>query len=192
MAAIPAAYRARVAAALAQLGIDPRDLVARKLKLHAEASRLAHVGIGTDGRDKFLAPGAAAAWRKMSASARKQGVQLLLVSAFRSVDFQVVLIRGKLERGAAIADVLKVNAPPGYSEHHTGRALDIGVDGCPPLDEAFEKTAAFGWLQKHSKRFGFTMSYPRGNAQGYLYEPWHWCYIGKPSAIGQRQPSSRR
>jgi len=188
--AISAAYRKRVAAALADLGVDPRTLSARKLAIHAEASRLAHVGVGTDGRDKFLAQSAAAAWLKMRAAAQRQGITLLLVSAFRSVEFQIALIRGKLQRGATIDEVLKVNAPPGYSEHHTGRAVDIGADGCPPLDEAFDKTAAFAWLQKNAARFGFGMSYPRGNAQDYLYEPWHWCHIGRRSEARRR--SSRR
>jgi zinc D-Ala-D-Ala carboxypeptidase len=174
MAAVSAADRKRIAGALAGLGIDPRQLAARKLRLFPEAARLAPVGLGTDGRDKLLAPAAAKAWLNMRASAQRRGVPLLLVSAFRSVEFQVALIRGKLTRGARLDEVLRVNAPPGYSEHHTGRAVDIGFEGCPPLDESFEQTPAFAWLQRNARRFGFTMSYPRDNPQGYLYEPWHW------------------
>ncbi len=172
---ISATYRRQVAAAVAELGIDKRQLASRNLVLFAQAKRLAPVGVGTDQRDKFLVPAAARAWRAMRTAAASQSVQLLLVSAFRSVEFQTELIRGKLKRGASIDDVLKVNAPPGYSEHHTGCAIDIGTAGCPPLDEAFENTDAFVWLGKHAARFGFAMSYPRGNAQGYVYEPWHWC-----------------
>jgi len=69
---------------------------------------------------------------------------------------------------------LKVNTPPGYSEHHTGRAVDLATPGCPPLTEEFETTAAFAWLVRHAHRFGFTMRYPRGNRFGIAYEPWHW------------------
>jgi zinc D-Ala-D-Ala carboxypeptidase len=72
--------------------------------------------------------------------------------------------------------VLRINAPPGYSEHHTGRAVDLGTAGCAALDQAFAQTPAFAWLQRHAQRFGFYLSYPRDNAEGYLYEPWHWCF----------------
>ncbi len=171
---ISASHRRRVAQALAGLGIDPSVPDLRTLTLFAEARRLVFVGLGTDGRDKVLEPRAARAWLAMRKAARRDKIELLLVSAFRSVDFQVELIRGKVARGRTIDDVLKVNAPPGYSEHHTGCAVDIGFKDCPPLDEAFEQTSAFAWLQANAQRFGFAMSYPRGNAEGYLYEPWHW------------------
>jgi zinc D-Ala-D-Ala carboxypeptidase len=164
----------RIRAALAELGISSALPAARRLKPFAEARRLAFAGLGTDGRDKFLAPAAAAAWLRMKRRAHGAGVELLLVSAFRSYDFQVALLRGKLEKGRTLDDVLSVNAPPGYSEHHTGEAIDIGTPGCAPLEEAFESTAAFRWLTANAKRFGFTLSYPRGNPQGYVYEPWHW------------------
>jgi len=164
----------RIRALLDQLGIPPALPRERGLRAFAEARRLAFAGLGTDGRDKFLAPAAAAAWLRMQRRARADRVELLLVSAFRSYDFQVALIKGKLAKGRTLDDVLSVNAPPGYSEHHTGRALDIGTPGCPPLEEAFENTDAFHWLRAHARRFGFTLSYPRGNPEGYLYEPWHW------------------
>jgi len=54
-----------------------------------------------------------------------------------------------------------VNAAPGYSEHHTGRAIDIGASGEPPLTETFEHTAAFRWLARRGGEFGFRLSYPR-------------------------------
>lgn len=151
-------------------------VVSRKLPLIAEARRLVPVGLGTDGRDKLLAPAAATAWLRMRAAAQRDGIDLLLISAFRSVDFQRALIEAKLRRGMSVADVLKVNAPPGYSEHHSGRAVDIGSQNVEPLEEDFENTEAFAWLRKHARRHRFSMSYPRGNPQGYLYEPWHWCY----------------
>ena len=59
--------------------------------------------------------------------------------------------------------------------HHTGRAVDIATPGVPPLTEAFERSDAFRWLEKNATNHGFSMSYPRGNALGYVYEPWHWC-----------------
>ena len=174
MSQISATYRRRVAKALASLKIDPALPDSRGLSLFTEARRFVFAGLGTDGRDKMLEPKAARAWLAMRKAARRDGGDLLLISGFRSVDFQIELIRGKVEKGRTIDEVLKVNAPPGYSEHHTGCAVDIGCEGCPPLDELFEKTPAFEWLQANAQRFGFLMSYPRGNAEGYLYEPWHW------------------
>jgi D-alanyl-D-alanine carboxypeptidase len=168
--------RARVAAALRAFGADP-DLPARRgLPLHRDAAGLRHVGLGSDGRDKFLVPAAARAWEAMRQSAAADSTPLLLVSAFRSFEFQAALIRAKLAKGRSIDEVMRVNAPPGCSEHHTGRAIDIGSEGTPPLEEDFEATAAFGWLAANAARFGFRMSFPRDNRYGYVYEPWHWCW----------------
>ena len=175
-ARLPAAYRARVLGFWQELGISPRMVKARKLPVYVEAQRLQPIGLGTDGRDKLLVPGAAAAWAAMRMAAGDDGVALLMVSAFRSIDYQASLIRAKLAKGRVIEDILTVNAPPGCSEHHSGRAVDIGEAGCPPLEEAFDQTEAFRWLTANAARYGFTMTYPKGNAEGYLYEPWHWCW----------------
>ena len=71
---------------------------------------------------------------------------------------------------------LPIFAAPGFSEHHTGRALDIGTPGFVDLEENFETTAAFAWLQVHAEEFGFTLSYPKGGTRGIGYEPWHWLW----------------
>ena len=169
--------RKRVQDTLRELGADAALLRDRALPLFADARQLRCVGLGTDGRDKFLAPPAADAWQAMCEAATQDGVELLLISAFRSFDFQQALIRGKLAKGRSIAEILTVNAPPGCSEHHSGRAVDIGERDTPALEEDFERTAAFVWLSHNANRFGFRLSYPRGNSYGYLYEPWHWCWV---------------
>ncbi len=168
--------RAAALACCAELGITAPMLRARRLRFFAEARRLTPVGLGTDGRDKLLAPAAARAWQAMREAAERDGIALLLISGFRSTDFQAALIRAKLQRGVSLDEVLRINAPPGYSEHHTGRAIDLGAAGCAALDAAFEQTAAYAWLSRNGLRFGFVLSYPRDNAQGFLYEPWHWCW----------------
>lgn len=112
----------------------------------------------------------------MKQSAAKAGITIHLISAFRDLDYQYQLIRKKLLQGQSIEEILRVNAAPGYSEHHTGRAIDIGTLECDALVEAFENTPAFRWLQDHANRFGFVLSYPRGNGAGIAYEPWHWCF----------------
>lgn len=163
----------------AGLGIPESLLRMRGLRHFADARRLTPVGLGTDGRDKMLTPQAARAWWAMRDAAAGEQIELLLISGFRSLDFQAALIRAKLQRGLPLAEVLHVNAPPGFSEHHTGRAVDIGAADCAALDVAFEQTPAFAWLQQHAAEFGFYLSYPLGNAAGFMYEPWHWCF--KPS-----------
>ena len=73
-------------------------------------------------------------------------------------------------------EILTVNAAPGYSEHHSGLALDLGAPGEPPAQESFERTATFAWLTQKACTYGFAMSYPRDNPYGIVYEPWHWRY----------------
>ena len=155
----------------------PTDLIAaRSLVLHPEAQEVAVAAIGDDGREYLLTPEAAAKWREMSAAALTDGVVIKIGSAFRSVDRQAEIILDKLAEGLSLAAVLCVSAPPGYSEHHSGRAVDVTTDEGAPLEPEFEKTRAFRWLSKNAGRFGFVLSYPAGNPHGYEYEPWHWCF----------------
>jgi D-alanyl-D-alanine carboxypeptidase len=121
-------------------------------------------------------PAAARSWIDMRDTAASDDVVLVMISGFRSFERQLELIREKLATGRRIEDILEIMAPPGCSEHHTGRAVDIGTPGCAPLSEKFEDTRAFLWLSEHAESFGFRMSFPRDNPYGYLYEPWHWCH----------------
>jgi RimJ/RimL family protein N-acetyltransferase len=169
-------YAGRVRSALASLAI-PADLIARRsLALCEEAVEVVLAEIGEDGRQFMLIPLAAQAWKEMATAAARDGATLRLASAFRSLDRQVEILRGKLAEGVSLDEVLRESAPPGYSEHHTGRAIDITTPGSDALEEEFETTAAFGWLQRRAHEFGFSLSFPRGNRFGYAYEPWHWFY----------------
>lgn len=127
---------------------------------------------------RLLAP-AAAAWRQMVAAAAGDEIQLQLVSAYRSVAYQEGILRKKLEKGQAIDEILRVSAAPGFSEHHSGRAVDITAPGFPALEKVFEDSEAFAWLGEHAARYGFRLSYPRGNPHGVAYEPWHWAWWGE-------------
>jgi zinc D-Ala-D-Ala carboxypeptidase len=158
------------------LGIDPLLLAGRALALHTEALHCVPADRGSDGREFLLAPPAARAWAAMKAAAAADQVALELVSAYRSVERQAQIIREHLAAGRRIDLVLQAVAPPGCSEHHTGRAVDIGTPGQAGLEEDFERTAAYPWLQQHAAQHGFSLSYPRGNAEGFVYEPWHWCW----------------
>ena len=139
-----------------------------------ETANLVDVGPNLVGRMQRLTPDTAAAWQDMQSAARQEGVTLLIVSGFRTVEYQASLIRKKINAGQSLSEILAVNAAPGFSEHHSGRAIDIASPGSRPLTEEFEETEAFVWLKKSALRFGFEMSYPRENAQGFIYEPWHW------------------
>ena len=130
------------------------------------------------GRMQSLEPQTAARWAAMVRAAAAAGVQLMIVSGYRSIDYQARLIRKKINAGQQLGDILTVSAAPGYSEHHTGRAVDIATPGSRPLTEEFEDSAAFQWLKENAADFGFSMSYPRGNNYGFIYEPWHWAQHG--------------
>jgi D-alanyl-D-alanine carboxypeptidase len=150
--------------------------VKRDLTPQAEAKRLASIGTNPDGRDIQLAPEASSAWLRMREAASADGVTLVAISGFRSIDRQSEIIRAKLSAGQAIEEILRTVAAPGYSEHHTGRAIDIGIPGEEALTEGFADTPAFVWLEANAGSFGFKLSYPQGNPHGIMYEPWHWCY----------------
>lgn len=160
----------------AELGISIQFLAARGLSECEEASCLEVAEVGTDGKDHLLVPAAAKAWRKLKAAAINERVSLFIVSAFRSIDRQTEIVRRKLQAGVPIEDILTVCAPPGFSEHHTGRAIDLSTPGSLSLEVEFEHTPAFAWLRAHAADFGYYLSYPIGNPSGYQYEPWHWCF----------------
>ena len=171
-------YASRIADELVALGIEPAYGSQRGLSLQPEAMGLVVARVLSDGRELRLTPETAAAWIALRDTAAAAGITLLLISGFRSVSHQRDILRRKLDAGTSIQEILSVNAAPGYSEHHTGRAIDVGTPGCPPLSEAFENTAAFAWLREHAPGFGFRLSYPRGNPHGVIYEPWHWFHAG--------------
>jgi zinc D-Ala-D-Ala carboxypeptidase len=169
-------YASRIAEIGRLLGIPADYAAARHMPLQREAKKHTAIGRNPDGRLIKLAPRAAAAWRRMKAAAAQDGIELVPISGFRSVARQAEIIRGKLAAGKRIQDILRFVSAPGCSEHHTGRALDIGSPDAPDLDERFARTAAFRWLKKKAGRFGFQLSYPRKNPHGIGCEPWHWCW----------------
>ena len=160
---------------LGQLGVDADGYAAKTgLALVPEPEWLALAGFDRYRRPLWLHPGAARAWNRMREAARRDGVVLEAISGYRSHDYQLGIFERKLARGQDVEAILQVNAAPGYSEHHSGLALDIGAPGGPPAEESFEGTAAFAWLRDNAGAHGFTMSYPRDNPHGIVYEPWHW------------------
>ena len=164
-----------------RLGIDEEGYARRTgLALVAEPAWLAFAGLDRYRRPLWLHAGAARGWQRLREAARHDGVVLEAISGYRSHDYQLGIFERKLGRGQEVGHILEVNAAPGYSEHHSGLALDIGAPGEPPAEESFEDTEAFGWLAKNAAGHGFHMSYPRGNPHGIVYEPWHWRFQSAP------------
>ncbi|HEY4582980.1 MAG TPA: M15 family metallopeptidase, partial [Lysobacter sp.] len=142
----------------------------------AEPAALALAGVDRYRRPLWLRESAARAWQRLRDAAHRDGIVLEAISGYRSHDYQLGIFERKRARGQTVDQILAVNAAPGYSEHHSGRALDISTPGEPPAEESFEATPAFDWLQRNAGGHGFVMSYPRANPHGIVYEPWHWCY----------------
>lgn len=142
----------------------------------AEATELVSVGPDCHGRPARLTPETAVAWSALLAAARDDGVGLQLVSGYRSYEQQARIWERKLRAGQTPGEIRRVVAVPGFSQHHTGRALDIGTPGYTDLTEQFAGTRAFHWLTERAPAFGFSMPYTRDNTLGIAYEPWHWFF----------------
>ncbi|MGA1356281.1 MAG: M15 family metallopeptidase [Prochlorothrix sp.] len=154
-------------------------------KPYDEAPPETLVPILADGSLKLREP-AAKAWFALSEEARKAGHSLIVLSAFRSKEDQEYLFfEVQRQRGQNPSTRAEVSAPPGYSEHHTGYALDIGDYSNQEtyLNQSFENTAAFQWLKENAGFYGFEMSFPPDNAQGISYEPWHWRFVGDQDSL---------
>lgn len=171
-------FEKKIATLLVRLGI-PKDYgVQHKLDLCEECSQLVSIGQDMFDREQSMTPQAALAWAEMKDAAASSGIELQAVSAFRTVEYQAGIIKRKLDAGQSMTQILSASAAPGYSEHHSGRAIDISTPGCKPLHEEFENSSAFEWLRQTAGNYGFSMSYPRDNPHDVCFEPWHWCWGG--------------
>ncbi len=118
--------------------------------------------------------------REMIRDAEDDGIELRIVSAYRSFDQQSSLKASyKVVYGSGAN---QFSADQGYSEHQLGTAIDFEVAGGSGDFTNFEKTSAYTWLTEHAQNYGFVLSYPKGNAY-YQFEPWHWRFVGKELAL---------
>ncbi len=112
----------------------------------------------------------------MLKTAKSQGINLLVASAYRSYGTQGSLKANyKITYGAGTAN--KFSAEQGYSEHQLGTTLDFTTPKIGAVLNGFDTTPEFAWLVNNAHTYGFVLSYPKGNAY-YIYEPWHWRYVG--------------
>jgi len=108
--------------------------------------------------------------------AQAESVPLLILSAYRSFSTQAVLkSQYKVVYGTTAAN--KFSADQGYSEHQLGSTVDFTTPKGGEVLEGFDKTVSYTWLVNNAHRYGFLLSYPKGNAF-YKFEPWHWRYVG--------------
>lgn len=127
-----------------------------------------------DGKQYLLAGVAYEKYIQMADAAKKEGLSMLALSTYRTEDYQRYLYNDNLRtNGKVHAD--NYSARPGHSEHQTGLAVDI----CS-VQNTFEYTPEFQWLQEHAHEYGYILRYPKGKEwiTGYAYEPWHYRYVG--------------
>ena len=143
-----------------------------------------NIEVHVDMRDSLL---------NMREEARKDGIYLVFLSGYRSINLQNDIFYSlKSLRNQEAAERARVSAPPGYSEHSTGFAIDIGdaTQRETDFETEFENTDAFRWLKKNAARFHFKLSFEKNNK--YIdYEPWHWRYEGSIEALKVFETSNK-
>ena len=117
-------------------------------------------------------------FKEMQAAAKKDGVNLYIVSATRTKKYQVTVFKKKFNdknnpTESELFSRVKWSAPSGYSEHHTGYAVDLNS-----TNVNFANTKEYKWLLENAEKYGFEISFPKDNKQNVGFEPWHWRYVG--------------
>jgi len=144
-----------------------------------------NIEVHMDMRDSLL---------RMREEAKKDGIYLVFLSGYRSINLQKDIFYSlKSIRNQEAAERARVAAPPGYSDHSTGFAIDIGdaTQRETDYETDFENTDAFRWLKKNAAKFHFKLSFNKDNK--YIdYEPWHWRYEGSIEALKVFESSNRK
>jgi len=144
-----------------------------------------NIEVHMDMRDSLL---------KMREEAKKDGIYLVFLSGYRSINLQNdIFFSLKSIRNQEAAERARVSAPPGYSEHSTGFAIDIGdaTQRETDFETEFQNTDAFKWLIKSAAKYHFKLSFTKDNK--YIdYEPWHWRYEGSIEALKVFESSNRK
>ena len=131
---------------------------------------------------------------EMQNDAEKDGIYLVFLSGFRSIKLQKQIFYSlKSIRNQIASERARVSAPPGYSEHSTGFAIDIGdaYERESDFEESFENTRAFKWLKNNAAKYHFRLSFDKDQTN-VDYEPWHWRYEGSIEALKTFEYSNRK
>ena len=133
-------------------------------------------------------------FKEMQLMAAQRGISLKLLSGYRSIDLQRdIFYENKSIRNQTAVERSMVSAPPGYSEHSTGFAIDVGDGNYPDthFEVEFEQTPAFKWMKRFASKYHFVLSFPPNNKQGVTYEPWHWRFEGTVNALRKFEPANK-
>lgn len=169
----------------------PNDFIVLVNKFNALSSVYAPIDLIDGGDGKMLRQSAYKAFDDVARALGKEGRSLYIISAYRSYDRQKTLYDGYVKTdGQEYAD--KSSARPGCSEHQTGLAMDIlhTTNIASSLTEAkFENTYEYRWLVENAYKYGLILRYPEGceDITGYMYEPWHWRYVGEDVATFMKE-----
>ena len=126
---------------------------------------------------KYLVNVAKISFESLAKKASEEGLKIRAVSAYRNYSYQTTLYNNYVKQdGVENAD--KYSARPGFSEHQTGLAVD--VDNKISSYNNFENTKEFTWMKENAHKYGFILRYPKDKEYitGYIYEPWHYRYVG--------------
>ena len=141
-------------------------------------------------REYYMDSRASEYMKQMIKAAEEDGIQLVVMSAYRSTEYQQnnfdKSVQDRIDnRGMtydeAYADTLKEVQLPGFSEHNAGVAADIMSNEESSMeDDRFKNTKAYAWLQENAADYGFILRYPEGKEDitGIIYEPWHYRFVG--------------
>ena len=132
--------------------------------------------------------------KKMQDDAEKDGIYLVFLSGYRSIKLQKQIFYSlKSIRNQIAIERARVSAPPGYSEHSTGFAIDIGdaYERETDFEESFENTSAFKWLKNNAAKYHFRLSFDKEQTS-VDYEPWHWRYEGSIEALKVFESANRK
>lgn len=128
------------------------------------------------GRDPLFFHGDALPFLEdMLDEAKDDGIDLKILSAYRSFDTQTELKNGYTQTYGSGANAF--SADQGYSEHQLGTTVDLTTPAINGPYLSFENTEAYEWLLDNAYKYGFTLSYPKDNTF-YIFEPWHWRFVG--------------
>ncbi len=131
----------------------------------------------------YLRQEAKDAYIKMKSQAANDGVSLSIGSSYRSYDYQQTVFNGYLANDP-YSTVLTYSAYPGTSEHQSGLVIDFVEGSSCDYTECFKDTSSGSWLKNNAYKYGFILRYPKGkeNITGYIFEPWHYRYVGVDNA----------
>lgn len=135
-----------------------------------------------DGVEVGLTKDAADAFEKMRKDAASQGLDIQAVSGHRSVELQQQLWDDQVKKQGSEEAAAKISAPPGHSEHHTGRAVDVGNNQYPYLNKTWANTTEYQWMKENAGKHGYELSFPDDGSGAAGFEPWHWRYVGSEKA----------